>query len=273
MPVPERIGGPMIQYILRGNLRGLVCSECSEPLSGVRARFYRLLPDHDTAAQLVVLDADHIHSKHSRLVGECATDGDGNFTVILDGEFDASLGLELDMYFDTVPHSRLAHPSPAAAQFSVTPLHPKWDIQGGNLAASWDYCLPADFWSSIRKRFDAWVICGRVKSSVPGQPTEGLKVWAFDRDWVQDDLLGPSITDAEGRFRIDYNSAQFSERTEIEGPDVYFRIENAHGVVLLKESPNTGRAAGRENIAPCFCVELEIGDQPVEISEPVIPGF
>jgi hypothetical protein len=260
----------MIQYVLSGNLRGLVCSECSEPLSGARARFYRLSPDHDAAAQLVLLDADHIHSKHSRLVGECVTDADGNFTALLDGEFEASDGLELDMYFDTVPGCHSARPSSAAAQFRVTALKPEWQIQVGDLVSSWDYRLPVSFWSSIRERFDAWVICGQVKPESPGHSVEGLKVWAFDRDLLLDDALGPVSTDAEGRFRIDYSSADFRKgEMEIGGPDVYFRIEGDEGVLLLEESPARGRAPERENIGPCFCVELEIG-APLEATESML---
>ena len=102
------------------------------------------------------------------------------------------------------------------------------------MLAGWDYCLPARFWCALRSLFDAWVICGHVTVCDTKEPVEGVKVFAFDRDWLQDDPLGFGVTDAAGHFRIDYTGADFRRGTFINielfgGPDVYFRIESGFG--------------------------------------------
>jgi hypothetical protein len=39
----------------------------------------------------------------------------------------------------------------------------------------------------------------------------GVRVQAFDGDIAQHDLLGSAVTDALGRFRIDYKSEDFRD--------------------------------------------------------------
>ena len=94
-------------------------------------------------------------------------------------------------------------------------------------------------------------------------PIAGATVRAFDADWLQDDSLGTVVTDAEGRFRIDYTSADFrvtpfSPIIDVEcmhGPDVYFTVELG-GLNILNETQADGRAHGRENVGHCLYVEL-----------------
>lgn len=90
---------------------------------------------------------------------------------------------------------------------------------------------------------------------------ESVRVYAFDHDWLQDDPLVFEVTDASGHFRIDYSGVDYRKGTFINvelfgGPGVYFRVETLGGDALLAEPPNQGRASGRANIDPCFCVEL-----------------
>ncbi len=116
----------------------------------------------------------------------------------------------------------------------------------------------------MRARFGAWVICGRVTVCKQQVPVAGLKVRAFDVDWLQDDDLGSAITDSNGKFRIDYtfsdfNKTPFSPSINFElvgGPDIYFTIEDVGGTVLLNEPRSRGRQTDRENAGPCFCVDL-----------------
>ncbi len=231
--------------------------------------------DRNASHRGVALDADLIHGKHARLLGESLTDAAGDFAVMLEADAGVPDELEFDAYFDSVPHHRSKRPpATAVAQFSMATVQADWQGKDGDRVASWDYCLPVHVWSSIRERFDAWVICGQVKSSHPGKDVNGLKVRAFDRDWLEDDVLGPATTDAQGRFRIDYSAADFRKALigagEVGGPDVYFRVETGEGVALLNESPERGRTAGRADIGPCFCVELEIGSMPVAEADPVV---
>ncbi|OUC16429.1 MAG: hypothetical protein B0A82_01740 [Alkalinema sp. CACIAM 70d] len=136
--------------------------------------------------------------------------------------------------------------------------------------------IPAGIWCRIRRKADLWVIVGRVTPC--DKPTVGLgalTVTARDVDIVQPDFLGTGVTNAMGVFRIDYPGANFRQGTWIDvelfgGPDVYFKIEDAEGNVLLDEPPMRGRAAGRGDRGPCFCVNLCV-EVPVP-PDPNIPS-
>ncbi len=264
----------MAKYVFRGRLCGTLCGDCLEPLSNVTVRLYGLRSGQDATrlavadpkTTLSVLAEAEIQAKRSALLGEFQTDANGAFTATF-GERYQGEAFEIDVYCGTVPHGP-PHPPHGPVQFSITTLQPQWRQREDMLLAGWDYCLPAQFWCHIRALFDAWVICGHVTVCDSREPVEGVKVFAFDRDWLQDDPLGFGFTDAAGHFRIDYTGADFRRGTFINielfgGPDVYFRIESASGDVLLNEPPNTGRSPGRENIGPCFCVELCIKTSPV----------
>lgn len=267
----------MSKYVFRGSLCGALCGECSEPLSGVKVRLYRLRSDQDATrlavadpkTTLAVLDAEQIKAKQAALLGEFDTDDAGNFTAELGGATKyGGEAFEVDVYCGTVPR-RLPQPPPRGPlQFSITTVQPQWRERENALVAAWSYCLPSRFWCFIRALFDAWVICGHVTVCKTRQPVEGVRVFAIDRDWLADDPLGVGLTDASGHFRIDYLGTDFRRGTWINveligGPDVYFRIESMSGDVLLSEPPDQGRAPGRENIGPCFCVDLCIEEAPV----------
>lgn len=136
--------------------------------------------------------------------------------------------------------------------------------------------IPAGIWCRVRRKADLWVIVGRVMPC--DKPTIGLgslTVTARDVDIVQPDFLGTGITNAMGVFRIDYPGANFRQGTWIDvelfgGPDVYFKIEDADGNVLLDEPPTQGRAAGRGDRGPCFCVNLCV-DVPVPPDTGTVP--
>lgn len=267
----------MSRYIFRGSLCGRLCDDCSEPLSGVKVRLYRLRPDQDPTrlavaapkTTLAVLDDKQIQAKQAELLGEFEADSAGRFTAEIGDTSSYNGGaFEVDVVCESVPNRRAQYPSRNPVQFSITTVQPQWRERENGLVAAWEYCLPPRFWCFIRALFDAWVICGRVTVCQTDQPAAGIKVVAFDRDWMADDPLGYGLTDADGHFRIDYLGADFRRGTWIDveligGPDVYFRVETIGGDVLLSESPDHGRAAGRENVGPCLCVNLCVRKAPV----------
>ena len=264
-------------YIFRGRLCGTLCDDCFEPLAGLQVRLYRLRLDQD-ATRLAVADTkdtfailtdEQVRAKDGALLGEFETDEGGNFSARFDDKVEyAGEAFEIDVYCGTVPRRR---PEPAPkrpVQFTITTVQPQWRERDGNKLAAWDHCLTKRLWCYVRELFDAWVICGRVTVCATGQPAEGVKVFAFDRDWLADDPLGSGVSDSTGRFRIDYLGVDFRRGTWINvelfgGPDVYFRIEGPSGAVLLAEPPSEGRTPGRENIGPCFCVNLCVEAAPV----------
>jgi hypothetical protein len=266
----------MSSYAFHGNLRGVLCGECSEPLSGVKVRLYRLRSDQDAARLAVaepkdtfrVLPAEEIDAKLERLIAEVDTDDKGGFVVRFDeGSRYQGEAFELDVYCGTVPHRLPVPPPRGPVQFSVTTVQPQWrERKDGNVAV-WEHALSQRFWCFIRSLFDAWTICGRVTVCGTQRPASGVRVFAFDRDWLSDDPLGIATTDGDGRFRIDYLGANFRRGTWLNvelvgGPDVYFRLESPSGEIV-QEPPSTGRNPGRENIGPCFCVALCVKEEPI----------
>ena len=86
------------------------------------------------------------------------------------------------------------------------------------------------------------------------------------------------MTDSSGHFRIDYNSdafkvTPFSPWLNLEwvgGPDVYFTATLGPDTIL-NEPSSTGRKAGRQNIGPCFCVDL--CSQSPEVPQEKVPHW
>jgi len=267
-----------MSYIFKGRLCGYICRECLEPLSRVKVRIYRARKDQDVPSLAVadpketfaILTDEQVNAKQSSLIAEVETAEDGSFSFEL-GDRQKYKGepFEVDVYCGTVPHRKPGPNPPPPVQFSITTLQPRWRQLENDFIAGWEYCLPYRFWCPVRLRFGAWVICGHVTDCKQHAPIAGVKVRAFDVDWLQDDDLGSAITDINGHFRIDYTTDDFT-RTPfsplinfecVSGPDLYFRIE-AGGTVLLNEPRSRGRAPDRENVGNCFCVDLCIEGTP-----------
>lgn len=279
-----------MSYLFRGRLCGLICTECPEPLSGVTVRLYRSRPDQNVTALaaanpkdtvLVLSDAD-IAAKASSLLAEAVADADGNFTITIDESRQSYAGeaFEVDIYCGTVPHRKPTPQPPQPRQLSVTTLQPMWKRTETGFVAAWEYCIPQRIWCYFRGLYGAWTICGRVTVCDTKAPVGGVRVRAFDVDWLQDDDLGAAETDGSGRFRIDYTTADFqktifSPLINVElvgGPDLYFRVETLGNTPLLVEPPSRGRQPDRQNAGPCFCVELCLSEQPPVTTEP-LPVF
>jgi len=279
-------------YIFKGKLCGLICADCPEDLSNVTVRLYRTRADQNVTSLAVaapkdtfrVLSEDEVKAKASSLIAETVTLEDGSFTFELGAnskyEGDA---FEIDVYCGNVPHRKPGRKEPEPLQFSITTVQPIWRQTDAAQLAAFSYCIPYRYWCAIRRRFGAWTICGEVTVCGTKDPVAGVKVRAFDTDWLQDDDLGFGFTDSQGKFRIDYLHEDF-EKTPFSagwginvewfgGPDLYFRVETGSGAVLLNEPSSRGRAPGRENVGNCFCVELCLDTPPPSNPGAPIPLF
>lgn len=87
-------------------------------------------------------------------------------------------------------------------------------------------------------------VIGTVVEQESGKPLEGLRVRAYDKDWVFDDDLGETTTDADGRFEISYTEVQYRDLEETQ-PDVYLRVYDAGGSRLLYSSEKAVRRSAQ----------------------------
>ncbi len=259
-------------YIFRGRLCGYICAQCPEPLAGIVVRLYRSRTDQNVTAlatasakdTFAILTGEQVKAKAGSLLAETTVDDNGNFTFELADKLPYNgEAFEIDVYCGTVPHLKPGPKPPAPVQASVTTLQPAWKRSENQAVAVWEYCIPTRYWCLIRGRLGAWTICGMVRDCKTKAPIANVRVLAFDVDWLQDDPLGSALTDAAGKFRIDYTVSDFTKTPfsflNIEwvgGPDIYFRVETPGGTPLLVEPRTRGRAPDRENAGPCFCVDL-----------------
>ncbi|QTA84247.1 hypothetical protein [Desulfonema magnum] len=263
-----------MNYLFKIQLCGHFCNECFEPLSEITVRLYSR-SDEETANLAAAnpkttfsqLNDAQVKHKAPLLLAEGVTDEEGKVDLQLDDKYDGK-AFDVDIQLTS---SGEGDDKGKSRHLHLTTLAPTWRKYEDKFVAVWDYCLPQRICCLVLALLGRWVICGRVIHCESHQPVGGVEVSAFDRDWLQDDPLGKSLTDSDGRFLIEYTEAVFRPGTWIDielvgGPDVYFHVRHPHtGAPLLIEPPSKGREPGRENVGHCFCVTLCLdGDMPHE---------
>jgi hypothetical protein len=260
-----------VPYIIRGSITARTCDDCIDDLEGATLRLYRALDD-PTLPGRAAADVKHTTSPRSeeelgqlegRLVGEATLAGGGTFTVELREGYDGG-ALDVDLYCGTLA----GRVPPRPRQLAITTVQPEWRRTEERTLAALNLEIPIRWWCLFRRLLGLWVICGRVTVCGTRTPVPNATVEAFDVDWLQDDALGSGTTDGTGHFRIDYTVLDF-ERTPLSwlnlelvpGPDLYFRI-SVLGTVVLNEPRSRGRQPDRENVGPCFCVDLCVDEVP-----------
>lgn len=259
-------------FYIKGNFSGSLCLNFHEPLSNIVVKVY--LPEEPIANNrktkytFEILKEAAVLKKIKFLLGVGKTDASGNYEIKLSDQYNGG-PVAFDIEVTEVPNQKVKINK--KIQFTLTTLQPVWKEVDGESHYSWHYCLPYNFWGGIRTAFDAWMICGYVKSAVDHRiPIAGAKITAYDSDWIKDDLLGSVSTDDSGYFRIDYSSADFKKTflsplinvetpfSAIPGPGVYFKVASREGVMLYEEGRSDGEKMPRRNIPNCFGIELYV---------------
>ena len=91
---------------------------------------------------------------------------------------------------------------------------------------------------------DAWVVHGKVVDQEK-QPLSGLTVSLYDKDLIFDDVLGTTLTDADGNFKMIYRTEAFGDIFERK-PDIYLKVLDKTGKTLYSSRKAVRSEAGRE---------------------------
>src|SRR5690349_11785165 len=84
---------------------------------------------------------------------------------------------------------------------------------------------------------EKYLILGRVISRTSQQGVPNLRVEAWDKDQIVNDLVGNAVTDADGAFRIEFDSSYFRELFSDREPDLFFKVFD--GSKLIKSTEDS----------------------------------
>jgi hypothetical protein len=285
-----------MKHLIKGNLSAQICSDCLISLTTTSMRAYKPsdsgnlinLATANAKETFHMLSADELKMRKANFLGEGALNENGDYEIVIDEKTEYQGGpVELDWYCGSIP---VSIPKSLIKfegfQFNITTLQPTWityppTFVPDAIYAIFDYVIPSKWFCELLRKLGLWVICGRVVTcGKEATPLAKLKVYGYDVDMIQDDPLGWAMTDSHGRFVLWYTTAAFSKTIfswlNIEwpaGPDLYFRIEDQYGTVLLQEPRSKGHTPGRENAHNCTCLTLCVDTKvPPPIPVP-IPCF
>lgn len=78
---------------------------------------------------------------------------------------------------------------------------------------------------------EIFAIRGHVLNSQTGNGVAGLRIEAWDKDLVFNDLVGSAISDSEGAFRIEFNESYFAEGFLDRKPDLFFKLFEGNALI------------------------------------------
>lgn len=111
-----------------------------------------------------------------------------------------------------------------------------------------------------------FTIIGRVIDKQTQRGVRALRVEAWDKDLLVNDMVGSTFTDAWGRFRMIFDSSAFREFFFDQIPDVFFKVYRRNELIL--ETQNTLLWHPQETLKQ---VQLEVEMPGEEDQEPGYP--
>ncbi len=99
-------------------------------------------------------------------------------------------------------------------------------------------------------------ISGKVLERDTEKGIAGLMIEALDKDLFVDDRLGSTFTDQHGAFTIGYQEEDFQELFFDKKPDIYLRIKDTKGRVVLTTKDKVRYDAGKTEV---FIIHLPKG--------------
>ncbi len=95
---------------------------------------------------------------------------------------------------------------------------------------------------------DLYEITGRVIDGTTKEGVANLRVEAWDKDVKYNDLLGSSITNADGGFEMSFDSTYFREYAPDEKPDIFFKVFAGKRLVKSTEEAPIKNAKQNEDV-------------------------
>ncbi len=103
---------------------------------------------------------------------------------------------------------------------------------------------------------DSWIVRGRVTDEKK-QGVGGLTISLYDEEHVFDDVLGTTLTDDNGKFRLTYQTKEFEDLFE-KKPEVYLRVTGKRNKILYTSDKAVKCKAGREEV---FNIAIKSGSE------------
>ena len=113
-------------------------------------------------------------------------------------------------------------------------------------------------------------ITGRVLDRRTQQGISGLRVEAWDKDMILDDLVGSAVTDARGVFRIEFGADYYRELFLDRQPDLFFKVYRGDELIRSTEDSVLWNTREREVTIE---VDLPPAEEPVEEPGQVMRAF